>query len=90
MESVEEVSRLLPDILERLGPQTLTPQHQSTAKAMATRLHDLTGLPFATIYSDLNAAFHVGKYSDIPDGSWPQVTVWFQQRIDAAERRRSR
>jgi hypothetical protein len=30
MESVEEVSRLLPEILERLGPQTLSPEHQAT------------------------------------------------------------
>jgi hypothetical protein len=27
IESVEEVARLVPKILERLGPQTLTPEH---------------------------------------------------------------
>src|SRR5260221_389689 len=70
VESVEEVSRLLPEILERLGPQTLTPEHQATVKAMAVRLHELVGYSFATIYSDLNAAFHVGRYSDIPDAQW--------------------
>lgn len=87
IESLEAGQRLLPEILERLGPQTLTPEHQATVKAMATRLHALAGLSFATIYSDLNAAFHVGRYSDIPAASWPQVTAWFQQRITAAEKR---
>jgi BRO family, N-terminal domain len=89
METVEEISRLVPEILERLGPQTLTPEHQATVKAMATRLHELGGLAYATIYSDLNAALHVGKYSDIAEARWAEVARWFQQRLDAAERRRS-
>jgi hypothetical protein len=90
MESVEEVSRLLPEILERLGPQTLSPEHQATVKAMAGRLHEDAGYSFATIYSDLNAAFHVGRYSDIPDAQWAEVAVWFQRRITAAEKRHNR
>jgi hypothetical protein len=90
MESIEEVSRLLPEILERLGPQTLSPEHQATVKAMAGRLHELAGYSFATIYGDLNAAFHVGRYSDIPDTQWAEVAAWLQARIDATEKRRHR
>jgi hypothetical protein len=90
IESLESGQRLLPEILERLGPQTLTPEHQATVKAMAGRLHDLTDYSYATIYGDLNTAFHVGRYSDIPDASWPQVALWFQQRINAAEKRHNR
>ncbi len=87
MESVEEVSRLLPEILERLGPQTLTPEHQATVKNLARRMNELTGLSYAAIYGDFNAAFHVGRYSDVPDAQWAGVVTWFQRRIDAAERR---
>jgi hypothetical protein len=90
MESVEEVSRLVPEILERLGPLTLTPEHQATVKAMAGRLHELAGIGYSTIYGDLTQAFHVGKYGDILDTEWPDVAAWFQQRIAAAERRRGR
>lgn len=94
VESVEALAgQVLPDLLERLaemGPQTLTPEHQATVKAMVGRLHDIGGHAFATIYSDLNAAFHVGKYSDIPDAQWPQVAEWLQRRLDAAGSRRSR
>jgi BRO family, N-terminal domain len=32
IESLEAGQRLLPEILERLGPQTLSPEHQATAK----------------------------------------------------------
>jgi hypothetical protein len=88
LESVEEVTRLVPEILERLGPQTLTSEHQATVKAMAGRLHELAGYSFATIYSDLNAAFHVGRYSDIPDAQWAEVAAWIQARITAAGKRR--
>ena len=90
VESLEAGQRLLPEILERLGPQTLTSAHQATVKAMAKRLNDLTGSAFGTIYGDLTQSFHVGKHSDIPDADWPQVAAWLQQRIDAALRRRSR
>ncbi|MGZ6322133.1 MAG: BRO family protein [Ktedonobacterales bacterium] len=83
VESLEAGQRLLPEILERLGPQPLTPEHQATVKALAGRLHALGGYAFATIYGDLTAAFHVGKYSDIPDARWLEVTAWFQRRIDA-------
>jgi hypothetical protein len=88
LEGMEEVTRLVPEILERLGPQTLTPEHQATIKNMARRLNDLTNMSYATIYGDLNSTFHVGKYSDIPDAQWPEVAKWLQQRIDAAQKRR--
>jgi BRO family, N-terminal domain len=88
MESLEEGQRMLPELLARLGPQTLTFEHQATVKSMVARLHDLAGYPFATIYSDLNAAFHVGKYSDIPETAWEHVHMWLQKRLEAAARRR--
>jgi hypothetical protein len=88
MESLEEGQRLLPELLERLGPQALTPEHQATVKAMAGQLHDLGGYSFATIYGELNAAFHVGKYSDIPDTHWQEVAAWFQARLAAARQRK--
>ena len=90
VESVEEVTRLIPEILERLGPETLSPEHQATVKNLAKRLNELAGFSYATIYGELNAAFHVGKYSDIPAARWPDVLAWFKLRLDAAERRHPR
>ena len=90
VESLEAGQRLLPEILERLGPQTLTPKHQAAVKRLAGQLHDLTALSYATIYGELNAAFHVGKYSDIPEVEWATVATWFQRRIETAEKRHPR
>jgi hypothetical protein len=88
LESLHAAVSILPEILERLGPQPLSPEHQSTTQEMVKRLHDLTGYAFSTIYTDLNRSFRVGKYSDIPDARWPDVAQWFNTRIAAAERRK--
>jgi hypothetical protein len=88
LEGMEEVTRLVPEILERLGPQTLTPEHRATAQAMVQRLHDLSGASYGVIYNELRQAFHVGKYDEIPEARWPEAAAWFQVRIDAALRRK--
>src|SRR5258707_13264555 len=41
---------------------------------------ELTSLAYATIYAELNDAFHVGRYADIPEAEWPHVTAWLQTR----------
>jgi len=87
MEGVEELSRLFVDVTRALPPLTLTPEHQATVKAMDGRLHDAGGSAFATIYGDLNAAFHVGRYSDIPESEWERVVAWLQARLGATLRR---
>ena len=56
---------------------------------MVKRLHDRTGISYAAIYADLGDHFHVGTYRDIPDARWSEVSAWFQQRIDAGEKRRA-
>jgi P22_AR N-terminal domain len=88
VESLHEVVRLVPELLERMGPATLSAEHMSSVQALAKRLHEVGGFSFATIYGELNAAFHVGKYDQIADASWNEVTRWFTTRINAAEQRR--
>jgi P22_AR N-terminal domain len=86
-EGDEEVSRMLIEMMKRQPPLTLTPEHQGTTKAMVKRLHDASGGAYQTIYPELCEHFHVGKYADIPDSRWMDVTMWFQMRIEAAEKR---
>jgi hypothetical protein len=88
MESSEELLRMVPEILERLGPELLSSAHQATVQAMVNRLHELGSFSHAAIHSDLHQAFHVGTYKDIPESHWPEVVAWFQQRIRAAEKQR--
>jgi hypothetical protein len=88
LESHEEALRLLPEILERLGPELLSPEHQRTAQHLVKRLHEAGGFAYATIYADLGDHFHVAKYDQIPEARWMELTAWFRTRIEAAERRR--
>jgi hypothetical protein len=90
MEGIEEITRLVPEILERLGPETLTPEHQRTVQNAAKRLHEVGGYSYATIYAELGERFHVARYDQIPEARWEDVMEWLRVRIDAAEKRRER
>jgi P22_AR N-terminal domain len=59
LEGLEEVTNLIPEILERLGPHTLTPDHQRAIQKYIQHMHELTGKPYATLYESLKAAFGV-------------------------------
>jgi hypothetical protein len=87
LESYKPVLDLVPEILERLGPQTLTPEHQQAIHDYADQLHELTGKPYPTIWSSLKTAFRVAKYADIPELDWPRVVKWFQAQLEQKRKR---
>lgn len=87
LEGLEAVTDLIPEILERLGPQTLTPAHQSQLQQHIKRLHEATHKAYPTIYEDLKLAFSVARYQDIPDADWEQVVRWFQVQIERGKGR---
>jgi hypothetical protein len=87
LEGVEAMTGLIPEILERLGPQTLTPKHQQQTKAYIQQLSKATGKHSATIYNDLYEAFKVPRYQDIPESDWQQVERWFKVQIERSKRK---
>ncbi len=87
LESVEAMTGLIPEILERLGPQTLTSAHQRQVQALVHQLSQLTKKHSATIHDDLKTAFRVAKYSDIPEDQWTQVDRWFKVQIERATKK---
>jgi P22_AR N-terminal domain len=82
LEGLEEVTNLIPEILERLGPQTLTSHHQHAIQQYVQQLHELSGKPYGTVYESLKAAFGVPRYADIPDQDWPRVVYWFRAQLE--------
>lgn len=76
------VLAFIPDILDRLGPETLTPDHQRQVQYRAKQLHEATGKPYGTIYDDLKTAGGVPKYGDIPESEWGRVERWFQVQLE--------
>jgi hypothetical protein len=85
-----QVLAAVPEILERLGPETLTPEHQRTVQNAAKRLHEVGGYAYPTIYTELGEHFHVSRYDQISEALWEEVMEWLGMRIDAAEKRRER
>ena len=85
LEGLEAITSLIPEILERLGPETLTIEHQRSVQGLVKRLHDATGKPYGTIYDDLKTAFDAPRYQDIRENDWDKVLNWFQFQIDRAK-----
>ena len=83
VEGLEAAQHILPELLERLGPQTLTPEHQAAVRQGVGKLHD-AGMTYGAVYAELGRAFKVAAYKDIPDARWDDVVAWFQERLAAA------
>ena len=88
LEGVEAITGLIPEILERLGPEKLTPAHQNLVKYYVQQLSKATGKHAGTLYSSLYSAFEVPRYQDIPEDDWPKVEQWFRGQIDQAKGKR--
>lgn len=84
LEGLEAITGLIPEILERLGPEMLTVEHQRSVQSLVKRLHDTTGKPYGTIYDELKTAFDVPRYQEIRENEWSKVLNWFQVQIERA------
>jgi len=78
LEHVEAMTDLIPEILERLGPETLTPAHQRRVQVYVQQLSKVSGKHSGTIHSDLKTGFDVPRYQDIPESEWDKVEQWFR------------
>ena len=87
---LEGIEALIPDILDRLPPLTLSPAHQQQVKALVKQLAELTGKHPATVYTDLYTAFSVPRYQDLPEAEWDEVERWFTGQIDRAKARKKK
>jgi P22_AR N-terminal domain len=88
IESSEAIAGLLPEIIERLGPQVLTTEHQTSVRGMVKRLSELSGQQYQTIYWELSQAFQAPRYAEILENQYPAVCDWFNVRIEAAKKPR--
>ncbi len=84
LESKEAMLDLIPEIIERLGPETLSVQHQRQLQAYVHRLHEASGKAYATVYDDLKTAFGKPRYQELLESEWPDVERWFTVQIERA------
>jgi hypothetical protein len=81
VEYLEAGGAMLPELLERLGPERMRPEHQEMVKRWVGELHHLSGVDYSSIYQDLNADFQVDRFSDIHECEWDRLEDWFRERI---------
>ena len=73
LEGLEAITDLIPEILERLGPEMLTIEHQRSVQGLVKRLHDVTGKSYSTIYDAIKTAFQVPRYQELKEQDWEKV-----------------
>lgn len=87
LEGQEAMGGLLPEILQRLGPEKLTSKHRNQVKGYVQQLSKATGKHWQTIYTDLYTAFEVAQYEDIPEAEWDNVERWFSVQMERAKKK---
>ncbi len=88
LEGLEAITDLIPEILERLPPLTLTSAHQKLLQYYVKQLHEATGKPYPTVYEDLKMAFVVPRYQEILEEDWERVVRWFKVQIEHKRERK--
>ena len=87
LDEQRRVLAFIPEILERLGPQTLTPQHYRQVQTLAKQLHQATNKPYARIYDDLKTAFEKPRIEDLLEDDWTQIEQWFRRQLERGKQR---
>ncbi len=90
LEGVEAVTDLIPEILERLGPPTISPAHQNLVKYYVEELRKATGKTRGAIYSNLYTAFEVPRYQELLEDEWSRIEQWFTTQIEQAHKQEQR
>jgi len=81
LDEQRRVLAFIPEILDRLGPETLTLEHQKKLQYYVKQLHEATSKPYPTIYEDLKTAFAVPRYQELPEAEWANVINWFKAQV---------
>jgi hypothetical protein len=89
LDLLEEAQSQLPDLLDRLRKEHLTPEHRAEVRQWIMDLHEVTGRQYDAIYQDLVADVRIGSFSDARDSDWERIAEWFRLRMKEARKQRS-
>jgi P22_AR N-terminal domain len=87
IEAREAVTDLIPEIIERLGPELISAQQQRQVQVYVDQLSKATGKHSATVHNDLKTAFERPSYRELRADEWPQVVNWFTVQIERAKKK---
>ncbi len=85
LEGLEAVTGV---ILERLGPEKLTAEHQEKVQQYVEQLCEAAGKHRGAIYTGLHSAFKVPRYQELLEDDWSKVEHWFNVQIELAKKKK--
>jgi hypothetical protein len=88
LDQLEQAQSTLPELLDLLRPDQLSPLHQTMVRRWVNDLTHLTGWHITMIFQDLVADFAYHSFGDAKESDWARIQDWFQARLDAARKRR--
>ena len=90
LEGDKAMLALIPEIIDRFGPEKLTAEHQQLVQFYVNKLHEATSKHQNTIHVDLRTAFKVPRYQDILEDDWPKVENWFRVQMERTRKKPGR
>jgi hypothetical protein len=88
LDELEKAQSTLPELLDLLKPEQLSPLHQTMVRRWVNDLARLTGWHITMIFQDLVADFAYHSFGDAKESDWLRIQDWFQTRLEAARKRR--
>ena len=87
LDAVEKAQSTLPELLDLLKPDQLSPLHQTMVRRWVNDLAHLTGWHINMIFQDVVADFAYHSFSDARESDWQRIEEWFQARLKSARKR---
>jgi hypothetical protein len=88
LDQLEQAQSTLPELLDLLKPEQLSPLHQTMVRRWVNDLARLTGWHITMIFQDLVADFAYHSFGDAKESDWARIQDWFQTRLEEARKRR--
>jgi hypothetical protein len=78
----------LPELLQLLRVELLTPDHQNQVRSWVNDLARITGWHITAIFTDLAADFEYKTFGDAREADWNRIEEYFREKLEDARRNR--
>lgn len=84
LDELERNQSSLPELLQLLRVELLTPAHQNQVRAWVNELARLTGWHITAIFTDLAADFEYKTFGDAREADWNRIEEYFRGKLENA------
>jgi hypothetical protein len=88
LDELERNQSSLPELLQLLRVELLTPDHQNQVRSWVNQLAEVTGWHITAIFTDLAADFEYKTFGDARESDWNRIEEYFREKLEAARTNR--